>query len=72
MMSFILHKLKLKFKISVGFHSTLITFLSDNFSYHSKNSDLQSYKKKNKYICFYIVIYKNYYYKNELVTLFEK
>ena len=70
MISFILHKLKLKLKFFVGFHSTMITFLFDNFSYHCKNSDIHSYEKY--FFCFdnINVIYKTKcYHKNEAVNI---
>ena len=57
MISFILHKLKLKLKLFVVSYSAFIIFLFDNFSYHNKNGDLQSYEKY--YICFKILFTKN-------------
>ena len=66
MIRFILHKLKLQFEISVGFHSTLISFVFEKFSYHSKSDDLHSYKK-NIIFLFRIYLQKNCHYQNECV-----
>ena len=66
MISFIVHTLKLQFQICVESHSTLIIVLFDNFSYHTKNGDSQSYEK-NIVFMFISLFTKNCHHKNEQV-----